>query len=125
MNHSKPLADLDARRRRLGMSAEILAQRSVLSRQTGHRVLAGGSASVQNVIAIADGRGMSHSFYATKSAPDIREPQARDRTGAEGRRGAGTGGLESQAVDQEHLDEMVRQTVHELLAGPNRRLWAA
>jgi transcriptional regulator with XRE-family HTH domain len=125
MNHSKPLADLDARRRRLGMSAEILAQRSVLSRQTVHRVLAGGSASFQNVIAIADVLGMSHSFSATKSAPDIREQQAEAKARALVGMVQATCGLESQAVDQEHLDEMVRQTVHELLAGPNRRLWAA
>jgi len=107
------------------MSAETLAQRSGLSRQTIHRVLAGGSASFQNVIVIADVLGMSHSFAATKSAQDIREQQAEVKARELVGMVQATCGLEAQAVDQEHIDEMVRQTVHDLLAGPNRRLWAA
>ena len=125
MRHLSQLADLNARRRRLGMSAETLAQRSGLSRQAVHRVLSGGSASFQNVIAIADVLGMSHSFSATKSVQDIREQQAEAKAQELVGMVQATCGLESQAVDQEHIDEMVRQTVHELLAGPNRKLWAA
>jgi hypothetical protein len=37
----------------------------------------------------------------------------------------GTSGLEAQAVDREALEQMIRRTTHELLAGPKRRLWAA
>ncbi|MAD80331.1 MAG: hypothetical protein CMJ50_05730 [Planctomycetaceae bacterium] len=125
MRHLSQLADLNVRRRRLGMSAETLAQRSGLSRQTVHRVLSGGSASFQNVIAIAGVLGMSHSFLATKSVQDIREQQAEAKAQELVGMVQATCGLESQAVDQEHIDEMVRQTVHELLAGPNRKLWAA
>jgi hypothetical protein len=68
---------------------------------------------------------MSHSFLATKSVQDIREQQAEAKAQELVGMVQATCGLESQAVDQEHIDEMVRQTVHELLAGPNRKLWAA
>ncbi len=125
MRHPNPLADLDARRRRLGMSAETLAQRSGLSRQTVHRVLSGGNASIRNVIAMADVLGLAFSFSTKKSAQDIREQQAVAKAQELVGMVQATCGLESQAVDQEDLDEMVRQTVHELLAGPNRKLWAA
>jgi hypothetical protein len=33
--------------------------------------------------------------------------------------------LEAQGVDDDHVRRMVQQTVHELLAGPPRRLWAS
>jgi hypothetical protein len=36
----------------------------------------------------------------------------------------GTSALEAQAVDQETQQEMVEQTVHELLAGSRRALWS-
>jgi len=35
----------------------------------------------------------------------------------------GTSALESQAVDSETYRQMVRQTMHELMAGSRRRLW--
>ena len=117
--------DLDARRTRLGMSTEILAQRSGLSRQTVHRVLSGGIASFQNVIAIAAVLGMSPSFSPTTSDQEFREQQAETKAQELVGMVQATCGLESQAVDQEHVDEMVRQTVRELLTGPNRNLWAA
>jgi hypothetical protein len=35
----------------------------------------------------------------------------------------GTSALESQAVDSDTFQQMVKQTVHELMAGPRRKLW--
>ena len=124
MMHLNQFADLGARRKRLGMSTSVLAQRSGLSRQTVSRVLSGGTASFQNVSAIANVLGMSCTFETTKTEHEIREEQAE----AKARKLVGmvqaTCGLEAQAIDHEQVEEMVRQTVHELLAGSAHRLWA-
>jgi len=36
----------------------------------------------------------------------------------------GTSALESQGVDEQHLQRMIQRTVRDLLNGPRRKLWA-
>jgi transcriptional regulator with XRE-family HTH domain len=116
---------LEQQRQELGMSCAALAQRSGVALPTVQRILAGKSpgASVANVAAIAQALGMELALQIKTTAQELREQQAQRK--AEHLVGLvqGTAGLEGQAVDRESLGVMIRRTFHELLAGPNRRLW--
>jgi hypothetical protein len=52
------------------------------------------------------------------------EQQATIKIEAIARMVQGSSALESQAVDSDTYRQMVRQSVHELMAGPRRRLWS-
>ncbi|MEX0819495.1 MAG: helix-turn-helix domain-containing protein [Pirellulaceae bacterium] len=121
------LNQLEGRRRRLGMSQSALAKRCGLSVPTVQRVLAGNleQASFGNVLAIADALGMSAVMKPVKSEDELREEQAEKKARQLIGMVQGTSGLESQAVSHEEFEAMVRRTVHELLADPGRKLWAA
>ena len=60
----------------------------------------------------------------TSSASEFRQSVAEKKAKQLVKIVQGTSALESQAVAKSDEDDMVRQTVHELLAGPSRRLWA-
>lgn len=118
------LSGLNNRRRRLGMSFRALAARSGVSEPTVKRVLRGDehNASISTVLAIARALGIDLRL----EEEDIGEMKAREaRRKAEwvARMVQGTSGLEAQAVDERTLREIIEKTVHELLAGPARRLW--
>lgn len=114
---------LEARRRALGMSQRVLARRCGVSQATVQRVLAGSpDAALANVEAIARALGM-HLGLVGQSESAFRTDQARAKAQWLVRSVQGTSGLEAQAVSPDVLDAMVEQTVHELLAGPARRLW--
>ena len=119
------LRTLDARRRELGMSHAVLAQRSAVSLPTVQRILSGNhtTASFANVVAIADALGMCLKFGATVEPEKLRRVQARQKAKRLVRMVQGTSGLEGQAVDADTIRRLEERTVHELLAGSNRRLW--
>ncbi len=118
---------LENRRASLGMSCQALAQRSGISRATVIRILEsdGSDANTANVQAVAKALGLSLGFSADLEAEAMREQQARKK--AEWIVGLvqGSSALEEQAVDAEMYQAMVRRTIHELLAGSSRKLWAA
>ena len=117
---------LERRRRQLGMSRTALAQRSSVSLATVHRILNGGleNATVASIRAVAEALGVDLQMQEATNAHGFRERQA--RTKAERLVGLvqGSSRLEEQAVDSETLTQMVQQTIHELMAGSGRRLWA-
>ena len=117
---------LNTRRKQLGMSYAVLADRSGVSEPTVHRVLSGAwhGARYSNVVAIADALGLAPSFADSVRAVDLREQQARQKAQRLVGIVQGTSGLEGQAVDERTIERMVRQTVHELLTGTKRKLWA-
>ncbi|MBX3414460.1 MAG: helix-turn-helix domain-containing protein [Pirellulales bacterium] len=117
--------DFEARRRQLGLSFATLAQRSGVSQPTLKRMLHGELThhSFGNVIAVADALGMAAQF-STTAASEMREQQALSKARRLVGLAQGTSALEAQAVDQATFDGMVQQTMHELLAGSPRRLWA-
>ena len=117
--------ELDLRRRELGMTLATLAGRSGLSVRTVLRILSGqGAASWSNVAAIADALGMTIEMRSLSDVEDLREQQARRKAERLVNMVQGTSGLEGQAVDKEKAEHMVRRTVHELLAGSDRKLWS-
>ena len=58
------------------------------------------------------------------SAGELREKAARRKAEKLVNLVQGTSALEAQAVGPEVRNDMVNQTVHELMAGPPRKLWA-
>src|SRR5205823_4847667 len=120
------LNTLESRRRDLRISVTDLARRSKVSLPTVNRILSGRfpNASFANVLAVANALGMSASFEPLSPAAEFREEQARRKAKRLVGMVQATSALEAQAVDDESLRQMTRQTVHELLAGSPRALWS-
>ena len=118
--------DLEQRRRELGMTVAALAGRSGVPETTVHRVLRGAvdEAAFSRVAAIAAALGMDLSCKPMVSAFELQQKQAREKARKLVSLVQGSAGLESQAVSREHLDQMIERTVHTLMAGSKRRLWA-
>lgn len=118
------LRRLQRRRHQLGMPYEILAKRSGVSVPTLKRMLSGHDTSISSVCAVAAAMGLEMRLHSQVSALQMQETQARSKAKELVAMVQGTSGLEGQAVDKEKLDEMIRRTVHELMAGSKQRLWS-
>ena len=119
--------DLNKRRRRLGMSRADVARLSGVSVPTVQRILGkqDHDATLSNLLAIAEALGLGLDIRPDAKVAALREQQARRKAERLVGMVQGSSALEGQAVDQDTYERMVKQTVHELLAGPNRKLWAA
>jgi len=108
------------------MSQAELARRSDLSIQTVRRILTQGieSVAVGKVRAVARALGMQLQYEAMSTVREMQEREARKKAQGIVRMLQGTSGLESQALDEETYNDLIEQTVHELMAGPKRKLWA-
>ena len=117
---------LNARRRELKMSFGVVAKRSGVSAPTVVRTLSGHNpnVSLENVAAIANALGMDVTLTERAPAIEIREQQACSKARRLSNIVQGTLGLESQAIDPSALDAIAKQTAHELLTGPARKLWS-
>ena len=82
------------------------------------------SSQLSNVIAIAKSLGLEISCRSVKESHEVRFEQARRK--AENLAGMlqGTMALESQAITNAELEEIIKNMVHELMAGSSKRLWA-
>lgn len=123
---SSPIAtQLQRRRKALRISYQLLAQRSGVSLPTVQRILrnGGGQTTYANLEAVAEALGMSFELKSTCDEQDFVEKQAWKKAESIARMVQGTSALESQAVDHDTYQQIVRQTVHELMAGSRRRLW--
>ena len=125
-NHQPLFEKLESRRRELGLSQSALAERSGVSLPTVQRILSGHSsaASFENVVGIAQAMGMQMDVVPIFPAHEILEQQARKKAERLVGMVQGTSALETQAVSSWHIGQMINKTVHELLAGSRRRLWA-
>ena len=119
-------ADLNARRKSLGMTYSALARRSGVSLPTVQRVMAGGveRATLTTVLRIVEALGLDFALVASEDAESYREKQAEEKARKIVQMVQGTSGLEGQAVDKECLRRMVDRTKQELLQA-SRKLWAA
>lgn len=123
---------LDQRRSRLGISKTLLAKRAGLSLATVNRLLSaeGMRPGIDSVSALAEALGLEvvlgarHHVRAVENVVAFRERRARVKA----RRLVGivqaSMALEADGVSTGVLREMEEKTVHELLAGPGRRLWS-
>jgi transcriptional regulator with XRE-family HTH domain len=116
---------LELRRQQLGMSKKIVAKRSGVSLPTVNRILSGKETrpTFPNVQAIAAALGVELQLGPIQNVHDFRKGQARAKATRLVRMIQGTMGLEAQAVDPQAIDQMIEQTVCELLAGSQRKLW--
>jgi transcriptional regulator with XRE-family HTH domain len=118
---------MERRRKALRMSRPALALRSGVSLPTVNRILGDAvlHATFANVMAVAAALGMEFELKTTIDEQDFAEEQAQAKAELIARMVQGTSALESQAVDPDTYRQIVRQTVHDLMAGPRRRLWSA
>ena len=125
-NRSSNIKGLNARRKRLGMTYQVLAARSGVSIATVQRILSceNDQANFSNVVAVVRALGMTANFIESVSDNEFCELQAQKKSKRLISILQGSSGLEGQAVDDQTLEDMVQQTVHELLSGPKRKLWA-
>ena len=123
---SNILAELDLRRRELHMPVSVLAKRSGVAFRTVQRIIGGhhDKATWATVIALAQALGLDLELRSVVDAESLRERQARTKADRLMRMVQGTAALEAQAVDPNKYQQMIRRTVHEILAGPARKLWA-
>lgn len=111
------------------MTHAALAVRSGVSEPTVKRMLggradAGAGASFAHVAAVAEALGMPLTAEPV-DADAMRLAAAREKAERIARLVQGTSALEAQAVDEAEYRRLVERSVHELLAGPPRRLWSA
>jgi transcriptional regulator with XRE-family HTH domain len=120
-------SQLDHRRRELGMTYETLAQRSGVSVMTVKRMLRKGieHATFANVAAVAAALGVDIRFVAEQSAFQFRQQAANKAARRIVSLVQSSSALEAQAVDSQGVDEMISQTVHDLMSGPKRNVWGA
>lgn len=125
-SHSGLAVQMERRRKALGMSRPGLARRSGISLPTVNRMLSGGceQARYSSLRAVALALGMDFELRNFISEQDFAEQQAQAKAEAIARMVQGTSALESQAVDADTYQQIVRQTVHELMSGSRRRLWS-
>lgn len=123
---------LEQRRAQLRLPKTLVAARAGLSLATVNRLLTGRDRrlSVDSVSAVAGVLGLE---VVLGARPRVRAPldagAFRERQAmAKAKRLVGIvqGGmaLEAEAVSSDAVHEMEQETVHELLAGPARRLWS-
>lgn len=122
---------LERRRGELGISKTAVAARAKLSLPTVNRILAGKERrmTLQNVAALARVLGVvirlgaSLEIEEVDSAFEAKMKQADKKARRLVGMVQGTMALEAQALQPNELDQMVKQTASELLAGSTRRLW--
>ena len=119
------LAEVDRRRRELGMSCRALAERSGTSLRTVQRLLRGRDqgARLSTVLALADALGMQLGFVKKRRASAIEREQARKKARELAAITQGSAALEGQAVPAGTVRRVVHKIESQLLAGPRVRLW--
>lgn len=117
---------LRQRRRQLGITYAQLAARSGVSPATAKRIVNGdiSAVSIGHVVAVATVMGLSLIAAEDATAESVKERAAREQARRLVKMVQGTSALESQAVSDKEADRLTRQSVHRLMAGPPRRIWA-
>ena len=124
-NTIKTVKELRNRRRRLGISCKMVAERAGIGMLTVQRALSGGTGvRFDTILAIAENLGLSIEIRQCRKINTMREEQARKKAKRIVAMAQGTAGLECQGVSSEALKEAEDNIVHELLAGSNTRLWS-
>ena len=118
------LSELQARRQKLDMPYQVLAQKCDLGMSTVQRVLNGQTdARLDTLMTIADALGFSLALKLEREVNDIRMKQARKKARQLVSLSQGTAALEAQGVNDDVVKNMEEKFVHQFLAGSDRRLW--
>jgi transcriptional regulator with XRE-family HTH domain len=118
-------AELEKRRRELGMSTTALAQRSRVSLPTVNRIMSSRHPRpvFAHVAAIAQALGVDLAAVPKDSSDARRRTQARAKARRLVGLVQGTAGLEGQAVAPSDAEHMIERTAVQLLRS-KRKLWA-
>jgi transcriptional regulator with XRE-family HTH domain len=117
---------LNERRRRLGISCAVLARRTGVSLRNVQRILSGEETNpgFSTVASLARELGLGIRFEDQADVRAIRRRQAEQKAARILAIVQGTCALEAQAVSRETMRDLRERTIHELLGGSDRRLWA-
>jgi transcriptional regulator with XRE-family HTH domain len=109
------------------MSQNALAERSGVSLPTVQRILAGNQpgASFSSVLALANALEMRLDLEPRSDAKEMLDREAWQKAERLVGMVQGSAALEGQGLDDAFRERMIRRTVHELLAGSRRKIWAA
>jgi transcriptional regulator with XRE-family HTH domain len=117
---------LQKRRTEIGIPYPDLAARSGVSVATAKRILCGQieRASLAHVEAVAKVMGVSLVPREDSPAHKVKERAAYQQANRLVRMVQGTSALESQALDSKQAEQLAHESVHRLMAGSPRRVWA-
>lgn len=117
--------DLIERKFALGLTNAEISKISGVSKTTVDRVMAGrhDRATFANIARIAAALEMDVRFVPIESADAVLERRAKIKAKRIVDSVQASSGLEAQALGARELQQMTKRTVHELMAGPRRRLW--
>jgi transcriptional regulator with XRE-family HTH domain len=125
---AKELIDqLSRRRKELGMSMAVVAQRSGVGMRTVQRVLSGlePTARLSTVLSIAQALGLKLQPIEVASSRSIRWNQAKQKAAELAGMVQGTSALEAQAIPDRALRQIEDEIASELVRGPRRQLWSS
>ena len=115
---------LNERRKRLGMTYRIIAERTGLGWATVQRALTSGkNTTLESFTAIANVLGCKLIIKPIRRESELIKYQAEARAEILSGLVQGTSALEAQAVSQKKVNEVKQQLVHNLMSGCRRRLW--
>jgi len=126
-NKSQPISRrLNDRREKLGISCSVLAKRAGMSLRSVQRILSGEETNpgFQTVTSLARELGVGIRLDDEMDVRAVRQRQAEQKAERILAIVQGTSALEAQAVSPQTMRDLHEKTVHELLAGSPRRLWA-
>jgi len=117
---------LNERREKLGISCAVLARRVGVSLRTVQRILSGeeNNPGLATVTTLARELGVGIRLDEEVDARTIRRRQAERKAERILAIVQGTSALEAQGMDKETRLDLREQTINELLAGSDRKLWA-
>jgi transcriptional regulator with XRE-family HTH domain len=116
---------LNERRERLGLSCAALATKTGLSLRTVQRILGGKESDpgFATIASLADALGVKLRFDE-EDIEAIRQRQAERKAKQLVALVQGNSAMESQGLPRAAIRDLRKRTVHELLAGSSRKLWA-
>lgn len=120
------LTELDERRRQLGMSCEVLAERCGVSSRTIRRLLRSEaeSARIATVAAMAEALGASIGIVRKRRITAVRNSQAKAKAKKIVAMAQANAALEGQGVSGETRKLAEQKVTAGLLSSTNVRLWA-
>ena len=120
------LTELDERRRQLGMSCEVLAERCGVTSRTIRRLLRteAESARIATVVAMAEALGADIGLVRKRRITAVRSKQARAKAKKIVGMAQANAALEGQGVSGETRKLAEQRATARLLGSTNLRLWA-
>jgi len=117
---------LNERRERLGISCSVLARRVGISLRSVQRILSGEEMNpgFSTVASLARELGIGVHFNDEVDVRTVRRRQAERKAERILAMVLGSSALEAQGIADETIQDMREKTIHELLAGSDRKLWA-